>query len=181
MDILGIAGENYAATLLVVLTVGFIQGGVMGRGIRNRFPGLRRHARLVSSILLILFTINSIAGILKFAVPEKFPTEELVTPATTGELFTLTVSILGLGAGFGAVIAASISVLLIVVFRFAVLPTIARYFVLIMNSSLIAVAVLARFTDYTPSEFEVIIYMVYQFGLTAGIFLITRKKEKVVW
>ena len=176
-----IAEDNYLLAMITVASVGLVQGAVMGRGIRNRFPKLREHARLVSVILLILFTIISVSSVLKFTEPEKFPVNDLDAPTSHDELLALAVDILGLNAGFGAVAVTSIGVIIFILFRFAALPRPARYFLFAMNAVLLATAVAVRFTDYVPSGFEIIIYAVYQFSLTLGIFLMTRKKEKVVW
>ena len=32
------------------------------------------------------------------------------------------------------------------------------------------IAMLGRFTDYVPSTFQIILYAMYQFGMTLGIF-----------
>ena len=45
MNILDLAAENFLITFAVVLGIGFLQGMIMGRGIRNRFPSIKKHAQ----------------------------------------------------------------------------------------------------------------------------------------
>jgi F0F1-type ATP synthase assembly protein I len=40
------------------------------------------------------------------------------------------------------------------------------------------IAMLGRFTDYVPSTFQIILYVMYQLGMTLGIFSIMRRREK---
>ena len=58
MNILEIAEEYYLVTFTVVIGIGLLQGAIIGRGIRSRFPSFKKHARAASIILLALF-INS--------------------------------------------------------------------------------------------------------------------------
>jgi len=46
LNILDLAAENFLITFAVVLGIGFLQGMIMGRGIRNRFPSIKKHAQL---------------------------------------------------------------------------------------------------------------------------------------
>ena len=71
MNVLDLAEQNFLITFTIVLGIGLLQGAIMGRGIRNRFPSLKRHAQIVSSSLLVLFSINAISSVLKFADPVK--------------------------------------------------------------------------------------------------------------
>ena len=71
MNILDLAEQNFLITFSVVIGIGLLQGAIMGRGIRSRFPSLKKHARSVSIVLLALFSINAISGVLKFAEPVK--------------------------------------------------------------------------------------------------------------
>ena len=87
MDILNLAEQYYVVTFIVVLGIGFLQGSILGKGIRSKFPSLKKHARVVSIILLMLFSINSISGVLKFAEPAKVTVSELSIPATIEEVF----------------------------------------------------------------------------------------------
>ena len=177
MDILAIAEQNFAISLLVVIAIGVLQGAILGRGIRSRFPSLKVHARIVSLILLILFSINAIANILKFAIPDKISFEEISMPTTPEEGFDLAISILGLNAGFGTAIAMFVTITLILVFRFANLPNIARYFFFAISFIMFLLFIIGRFTDFVPTSFQILMYAFYQIGITIGIFVVTRRRD----
>jgi len=177
LNILDLAAENFLITFAVVLGIGFLQGMIMGRGIRNRFPSIKKHAQLVSSVLLVLFSFNAIFSILKFAEPVKFSVSNFALPATTDEVFSLILNITGVNTGVGTVIAIFISVTLIILFRFANIHNIARIFIFVLSSIVLVVSLLGRFTDFVPTTFQIMLYAFYQSGITIGIFLITRRKE----
>ena len=177
MNVFDLAEQNFLITFAVVIGVGLLQGAVLGRGIRNRFPGLKRHARIVSSSLLLLFSINAIFGILKFAEPVKFSISEFSIPATTDEALLLILNLIGVNTGVGTVIATFISVTLIIFLKFANIHNIARYCIFILSSIVLIASLLGKFTDFVPTTFQVWMYAFYQFGITLGIFFITRRKE----
>ena len=177
MSILDLAEQNFLITFGIVLGIGLLQGAILGRGIRNRFPSFRRHARIASLSLLALFSINSVFSILKFAEPVKFSASNFVIPSTTDEVFSLILNIAGINAGLGTVIATFISVTLIILFRFADIHNIARTFIFILSSMVLIVSLLGKFTDFVPTTFQIMLYAFYQCGITLGIFLITRRKE----
>ena len=116
MDLLSIAEEHFVISFGIVIVVGLIHGVFLGRGIRNRFPSLKRHAKAVSIVLLVLFSINAGANVIKFAIPEKISVSELSMPSTVEEGSAILINILGLDAGFGAVIVLFISISLILFF-----------------------------------------------------------------
>ena len=180
MNILDLAEQNFLITFAIVFGIGLLQGGILGRGIRNRFPGLKRHARIVSSSLLLLFSINAIFGILKFAEPVKFSISEFSIPATTDEAFLLILNLIGVNTGVGTVIATFISITLIIFLKFANIHNIARYCIFILSSIVLIASLLGNFTDFVPTTFQMWIYAFYQFGITLGIFFITRRKESDV-
>ena len=180
MSILDLAEQNFLITFAIVLGIGLLQGAIMGRGIRNRFPSFKRHARAVSLSLLVLFSINAILSALKFAEPIKFSISEFSIPATTDEAFLLILNLIGINTGVGTVIATFISVTLIIFLRFADIHNIARYFIFILSSIVLIASLLGKFTDFVPTTFQVWMYAFYQFGITLGIFFITRRKESDV-
>ena len=180
MNILDLAAENFLITFVIVLGIGFLQGMIMGKGIRNRFPSIKKHAQLVSSVLLVLFSFNAIFSILKFAEPVKFSVSNFTLPATTDEVFLFILNISGVNAGVGTVIAIFISVTLIILFKFADIHNIARIFIFVLSSIVLTVSLLGRFTDFVPTTFQIMLYAFYQFGITLGIFFITRRKESDV-
>ena len=177
MDVLAIAEEYFVISLSIVLFTGLLQGAILGRGIRNRFPKLKTHARIVSICLLILFSINSLVNILKFASPEKIPFEKLSIPENPEEGIDVLFEILGIDLGFSSLIAMFVSVTLILVFRFSELPSIARYFMFTLSFIMLLVGVVTKFTDYSPNQFHIFLYAVYHLGITSGIFFVTRRRE----
>jgi len=177
LDILSIAEDNYIISFGIVIGVGLIQGAILGRGIRNRFPSLKKHARIVSLVLLTLFLINAGANIIKFATPEKIAISDLTIPSTPEEGLSFLINILGLNAGLGTVIVLSISISLILFFKLAQIHKIARYFIFSLTVIVLIVALIGRFTDFVPTSFQILMYAFYQLGITLGLFLVTRRKE----
>jgi len=177
LDILSIAEDNYIISFGIVIGVGLIQGAILGRGIRNRFPSLKKHARIVSLVLLTLFLINAGANIIKFATPEKIAISDLTIPSTPEEGLSFLINILGLNAGLGTVIVLSISISLILFFKLAQIHKIARYFIFSLTVTVLIVALIGRFTDFVPTSFQILMYAFYQLGITLGLFLVTRRKE----
>jgi len=171
LNIFDLAEQNFLITFSVVLGIGLLQGAILGRGIRNRFPSLKRHAQIVSSSLLALFSINAILSVLKFADPIKFSISEFTIPATTDEAFFLVLNLIGVNTGVGTVVATFISVTLIIF---------ARYFIFILSSIVLIASLLGKFTDFVPTTFQIMLYVFYQLGITLGIFFITRRKESDV-
>ena len=180
MSILDLAEQNFLITFAIVLGIGLLQGAVMGRGIRNRFPSFKRHARAASLSLLVLFSVNAIFGVIKFAEPAKFSISEFIMPATTDEAFVLILDLVGINTGVGTVVATFVSITLIIFLRFADIPNIARYLIFVLSSIVLVVSLLGKFTDFVPTTFQIFLYAFYQSGITIGIFLITHRKESDV-
>ena len=180
MSILDLAEQNFLVTFAIVLGIGLFQGAILGRGIRNRFPTFKKHARIVSLSLLALFSINAIFSVLKFADPTKFSMSEFIIPSTTDEIFVLILNLVGVNTGVVTVIATFVSITLIIFLRFADIPNIARYFIFILSAIVLIASLLGKFTDFVPTTFQVLLYAFYQFGITLGIFFVTRRKESDV-
>ena len=178
MDILQLAEEYYYYTFIVVFSIGLLQGAILARGIRKKFPKLKKYAKGISIILLILFSINAAGNISKFVEPAKVEFTEFVIPETPESVFLLLIDVLGLNAGVIAVTGIFISITLILLFRFAELNIVSRYFVFSISVIVFIIAMLGRFTDYVPSTFQIILYVIYQFGMTLGIFTVMRRREK---
>ena len=177
MDILSIAEENFIISFGIAIGVGFIHGAILGRGIRTRFPSLKKHARIVSLVLFTLFSINAGVNVIRFAIPEKIAVSDLTIPSTPEEGLYLLINILGLNAGLGAVIVLFISISLILFFKLAQIHKIIRYFIFALSVIVLIVALIGRFTDFVPTNFQILMYAFYQFGITVGIFLVTRRNE----
>ncbi len=178
MDLLQIAEENFLITFGIVWGIGLLQGAILARGIRRKFPKLKKYAKGISIILLILFTINASGNISKFADPSKISVTEFEIPQTPEGAFTVIIDLLGLNAGVLAVIGIFVTISLILIFKFADISPIARYFIFTISVIVLIVSLLGRFTDYVPTVFQIILYSIYQLGLTIGVFLIMRRKVK---
>ena len=124
------------------------------------------------------FTINASGNISKFADPSKISVTEFEIPQTPEGAFTVIIDLLGLNAGVLAVIGIFVTISLILIFKFADISPIARYFIFTISVIVLIVSLLGRFTDYVPTVFQIILYSIYQLGLTIGVFLIMRRKVK---
>ena len=176
LDILQIAEENFLITFGIVFGIGSLQGAILARGIRKKFPKLKKYAKGISITLLILFAINASGNISKFADPSKVLVTEFQIPQTPEGVFTMLVDLLGLNAGVLAVVGIFITISLILIFKFADIPPIARYFIFTISVIVLIVSLLGKFTDYVPTVFQIILYSIYQLGLTIGMFLVMRRK-----
>jgi len=177
LDILQLAEENFLITFGIVFTIGLLQGAILARGIRRKFPKIKKYAKGVSIVLLILFVINAGGNISKFAEPGKVEINEFIVPETPEGVFNLLIDFLGLDAGFFAIIGIFVTVTLILIFKFAEINSISRYFIFTISIIVLIIAMLGKFTDYVPTYFQIILYAVYQFGLTIGMFIVMRRRE----
>ena len=176
MDLLQIAEENFLITFGIVCGVGLLQGAILARGIRKKFPKLKKYAKGISIILLILFLINASGNISKFVDPSKVSVTEFEIPQTPEGVFTVIIDLLGLNAGVLAVIGIFVTISLILIFKFADISPIARYFIFTISVIVLIISLLGKFTDYVPTVFQIILYSIYQLGLTIGMFLVMRRK-----
>ncbi len=176
LDLLQIAEENFLITFGIVFAVGLLQGAILARGIRKKFPKLKKYAKGISITLLILFAINASGNISKFADPSKVSVTEFAIPDTPEGVFSIIIDLLGLNAGVLAVIGIFVTVSLILIFKFADISPIARYFIFTISVIVLIVSLLGKFTDYVPTVFQIILYSIYQLGLTIGMFLVMRRK-----
>jgi membrane-associated HD superfamily phosphohydrolase len=176
MGIIEFAEENFLISFAIVLGIGIFQGAILARGIRARFPSLKRHARAASIILLILFLSNAIANVFKFVIPTKFSVSDIMTPTTPEEGFELLINVLGLNAGFFTVIAMFVTITIIVFLRFTEIWRPFQYFIFSLSVIMLILAFVGRFTDFVPTVFQILMYAFYQFGLTLGIFVVSRRK-----
>ncbi|MDD9826102.1 MAG: hypothetical protein OXU86_04960 [Thaumarchaeota archaeon] len=174
-DLLALAEERYLESFAVVFLVGALQGGMLARGVRRRFPSLRSHARAASAIMLILLLANATLSALRFAAPERVDLAGLSMPSTPDELAGSAARVLGIDGGFWSTVAILITVTLMLISRAAELPAIARYFVLAISVMTFLVALAARFAGYVPTEFHVAMYSLYHVGIAAGAFLVMRR------
>ena len=148
MIFLEIIENNALLVYSLVILIGFIQGGILARGIRKKFPKLKKYAKSVSIFFLILFIINAISSVVKFASPTKLISQELIIPSTVEELFESVIKILGLDAGLITAITIFITIALFLIFRFAEIGPIQRYFLFTISVIVVLVAFLGKFTSF---------------------------------
>jgi len=98
--------------------------------------------------------------------------------ANPGDVVSSVFLIFGMNTGFLTVLAISIMVMTFVILKFTNLNGIVKGFVFFFSALLLIFTALSRFTDLTPSSFEVLLYFLYQLGITIGILLGTIRKIK---
>ena len=157
--------------------VGLLQGIILGRAILQRFPRLQNHVKTVSVTLFILFLINAVLSVPRFQSPEKIVLTNL-SVANPADVVSSIFLIFGMNTGFLTVLAISIMVMTFVLLKFTNLHGIVKGFVFFFSSLLLVFTALSRFTDLTPSTFEVLLYFLYQLGITIGILFGTIRKIK---
>ena len=62
------------------------------------------------------------------------------------------------------------------IFRFAEINVLQRYFLFTISVIVILLAFLGKFTNFVPNEFQIISYSFYQFGLAFGVYIILKRK-----
>ena len=165
------------SAILAALGIGISQGIILGRAILFRFPRLQNHAKTVSISLFALFLLNAILSVPRFASPEKIDFSSLSESYSQDFASTLFL-IFGTNTGFVTVLAISVMVTTFVILKFTHLHGIAKGFVFFFTGLLLLLTGLSRFTDLTPSSFEVLLYFLYQLGITIGILTGTIRKIK---
>ena len=163
--------------ILSTVVIGLSQGFFLGRAILLRFPKLQNHLKTVSVSLFILFLINTVLSVPRFQSPEKIDITNLAV-TNPNELVSTVFLIFGMNTGFLTVLAFSIMVMTFVILKVTNLHGIVKGFVFFFSSLLLIFTALSRFTDLTPSSFEVLLYFLYQLGVTIGILLGTIRKIK---
>ena len=158
--------------------IGLLQGIILGRAILVRFPRLQNNVKKVSISLFILFLANAILSVPRFASPEKIDWSSVSQATSSGEVASLVFLILGINTGFLAVLAISVTIMTLVLLKLTHLHGVAKGFVLFFSVLILVFTGLSRFTDLTPSTFEVFLYFLYQLGLTIGILAGTVRKIK---
>ena len=163
--------------VLSALGIGVFQGIILGRAILVRFPRLQNHIKTVSVSLFILFLVNAILSVPRFASPEKIDLFNLPV-GNTGEFASLLFLIFGMNTGFLTVLAISVTVMTFVLLKFTNIHGVVKAFIFFFTALLLLLTGLSRFTDLTPSTFEVLLYFLYQLGITIGILVGTIRKIK---
>ena len=158
--------------------IGITQGNILGRAILKKFPRIQNNAKKISVGLFFVFLINAILSVPRFASPEKIELSKIFEISNTGEIASIIFTILGINTGFLAVLAISVTVITLILMRSTQIDGPKKIFVILVSIFILAVTAFSRFTDYTPSNFEVFLYFLYQLGVTIGIVLGTARKLK---
>lgn len=164
-------------TILSAFGIGLSQGIILGRAILIRFTRLQNHIKTVSVSLFIIFLINAILSVPRFASPEKIELSNLSVNGPT-EILSSLFLIFGTNTGFLTVLALSVTVMTFVILKFTYLSGIVKSFVFFFSILLLIFTGISRFTELTPSTFEVLLYFLYQLGITIGILIGTIRKVK---
>lgn len=166
------------AVIVIALGIGLTQGHILGRAMLKRFSKIQNNAKKISIGLFFLFLINALLSVPRFASPEKIEISKIYETTSSGELASIIFTILGVNTGFVAVLAISVIVITLILLRTTKISGIKRIFVMIVSLFILGITILSRFTDYTPSNFEVFLYFLYQLGVTIGIVIGTARKLK---
>ena len=161
--------------VLSAFCIGVFQGIILGRSILQRFPRLQNHLKSISVILFVVFLTNAILSVSRFASTEKIDLSS-ISAGSTGEVVSALFLIFGMNTGFLTVLAISVTVMTFLLLRYTHIHGIAKAFVFFFSVLILLLTVLSRFTDLTPSTFEVLLYFLYQLGITGGILAGTIRK-----
>ena len=167
-------------SLIAVLSacgIGMFQGIILGRAILVRFPRLQNRVKTVSISLFVIFLANAILSVPRFSSPEKIDLSNL-SAGSAGEVASSLFLIFGMNTGFLTVVAISVTVMTFVLLKYTNIHGIAKAFVFLFSALILLLTGLSRFTDLTPSSFEVLLYFLYQLGITIGILAGTIRKIK---
>lgn len=172
------------AAIVSAFGIGIFQGIVLGRAILLRFPRLQNHVKTVSISLFFLFLANAILSVPRFASTEKIDISSIFQANDSGEITSLLFLVFGMNVGFLAVLAISVTVMTFVLLKFAPIRGATKIFVLFFSLLILLLTGISRFTDLTPSTFEVFLYFLYHIGITIGILagsIRKLKSRKIDW
>jgi hypothetical protein len=173
--------QNPIFSVIAILSafgIGIFQGIILGKAILLRFPRLQNHVKTVSVSLFFLFLVNAILSVPRFASPEKINLSSIFEANSAVELMSLLFLVFGMNAGFLAVLTISVTVMTFVLLKFTSIHGTTKIFVFFFSLLILLLTGLSRFTDLTPSTFEVLLYFLYQLGITIGILAGSARKIK---
>ena len=172
------------AAIVSAFGIGIFQGIILGRSILLRFPRLQNHVKTVSISLFFLFLANAILSVPRFASTKKIDISSIFQASDSGEITSLLFLVFGMNVGFLAVLAISVTVMTFVLLKFAPIRGATKIFVLFFSLLILLLTGISRFTDLTPSTFEVFLYFLYHIGITIGILagsIRKLKSRKIDW
>ncbi|QUC65075.1 hypothetical protein NsoK4_02055 [Nitrosopumilus sp. K4] len=158
-------------SVLGAFGIGVFQGIILGRAILIRFPRLQNHVKTVSVSLFVLFLANAILSVPRFASPEKIDLSNVLQTGSPADIASLLFLLFGMNTGFLTVLAISVTIMTFVLLKFTQIHGVAKAFVFFFSVFILVLTGISRFTELTPSTFEVFLYFLYQLGITIGILL----------
>jgi len=164
--------------VLSAFGIGIFQGIILGKAILMRFPRLQNHVKTVSVSLFALFLVNAILSVPRFASPDKIELSNIFQTGSPSEFASLLFLFFGMNTGFLTVLTISITIMTFVLLKFTSIHGMAKGFVLFFSALILVLTGISRFTDLTPSTFEVFLYFLYQLGITVGILTGSVRKIK---
>jgi hypothetical protein len=155
-------------TVLIVVGIGLMQGWIVGSAIVERFPRLTYHARMASILLLALFSLNAIGNVLRFMYPNKIHMPLLFSSdqSSLGRMIDLSNPL--------TLLTLSLTMLMFALLSMIRVRDYKRYFLLVMSIVMAFITSALIFSDYKPTQFEVMLYSLYQAGIVGGAFIGTR-------
>lgn len=151
--------------------VGLLQGWILGKAVSARFVLVRRHAVPFSVGLLVLFLANAMISLPRFSSPDKIRLSTLFESAEPGAIADAFFTLLGVGTGFLAMFAISVTVISLVLLRMAPIRGAAKAFVIIISALAMVLTAASRLTYLSPNSLEVMLFFAYQLAIAAGIFI----------
>ena len=149
---------------------GLLQGWILGKAVSARFALIRRYAAPFAVALLVLFLANALISLPRFSSPDKIRLSTLLDSAEPGAAAEALFTLLGVGTGFLAIFAISVTVVSLVLLRMAPIRGAAKAFVIIVSALAMVLTAASRFTYLSPSGLEVLLYFAYQLSIAAGVF-----------
>ncbi len=113
----------------------------------------------------------------RFASPEKIDLTNISSNSSL-EITSIVFLVFGVNTGFLTVLALSVTVMTFVLLKFTQLHGVLKIFVFFFSVLILVLTGISRFTELTPSTFEVLLYFLYQLGITIGILIGTMRKVK---
>ncbi|GBC74358.1 hypothetical protein HRbin05_00398 [archaeon HR05] len=170
--VLRVAEALAPLTYAIVIGIGTTQGVIIGEAIVERFPRLTFHTRVASIALFILFAANAIANVLRFVSPKKIHTPPILNGSDGLAMVSKILDI----SNPTTLLTFSISILVFALLSMLRIRDYRRSFLLIISIVMAFITSALLFSDYKPSEFEVLLYALYQAGIVGGVALGTRRQ-----
>ncbi len=159
-------------TYAIVIGVGATQGLIIGEAIVERFPRLAFHTRVASIALFTLFALNALTNVIRFISPKKIHTPPILNGSEGFAMISRFIDI----SNPTTLLTFSISIFVFALLSMLRIRDYRRSFLLIISIVMVFVTSALIFSDYIPSEFEVLLYALYQASIVGGVVLGTRRQ-----